>query len=85
MKFSVIIPVYNKASTLRRALDSVLTQSYRNFEVIVVDDGSTDQIEEVLSSYRAPRVIHQQNGGVSRARNTGIEAATGDFVCFLDV
>ncbi|MBQ8174731.1 MAG: glycosyltransferase family 2 protein [Clostridia bacterium] len=84
MKFSVIIPVYNKKDTLRRALDSVLVQTYRNFEVIVVDDGSTDGIDEVLTCYRAPRVIHQKNGGVSVARNTGIEAATGDFVCFLD-
>ena len=84
MKFSVIIPVYNKKNTLARALDSVLVQSYRSFEVIVVDDGSTDGMEEVLASYRAPRVIRQKNGGVSSARNAGIEAATGDFICFLD-
>ena len=84
MRFSVIIPVYNKAHTLRRALDSVLVQTYRDFEVIVVDDGSTDDVDRVLASYHAPRVIHQKNGGVSAARNTGIEAATGDFICFLD-
>lgn len=84
MKFSVIIPVYNKKATLGRALDSVLTQTYRNFEVIVVNDGSTDGVEELLASYRAPRVISQENGGVSVARNTGIEAASGDFICFLD-
>ena len=53
MKFSVIIPVYNKKNTLARSLDSVLVQTYRNFEVIVVDDGSTDGVQEVLSAYRA--------------------------------
>lgn len=84
MKFSVIIPVYNKKETLARALDSVLTQTYRNFEVIVVNDGSTDGVEELLASYRAPRIISQENSGVSVARNTGIDAANGDFVCFLD-
>lgn len=84
MLFSVIIPVYNKANTIKRALDSVLTQSFRNFEVIVVDDGSTDGLADVLSAYRAPRVIRQENAGVSCARNAGIAAARGEYVCFLD-
>ncbi|MBQ8858280.1 MAG: glycosyltransferase family 2 protein [Clostridia bacterium] len=84
MLFSVIIPVYNKADTIKRALDSVLTQSFRDFEVIVVDDGSTDSLADVLAAYRAPRVIRQENAGVSCARNTGIAAARGEYVCFLD-
>ena len=84
MLFSVVIPVYNKANTIKRALDSVLTQSFRDFEVIVVDDGSTDDLADVLSAYRAPRVIRQENAGVSCARNAGIAAARGEYVCFLD-
>ena len=84
MLFSVIIPVYNKANTIKRALDSVLVQSFRNFEVIVVDDGSTDRLDEILAAYRAPRVIRQENAGVSAARNAGIAAARGEYICFLD-
>jgi glycosyltransferase involved in cell wall biosynthesis len=84
MKFSVIIPVYNKANTVKSSLDSILAQTVDDFEIVVVDDGSTDSLNEVLSQYSGIKVVHQANAGVSVARNTGIESAEGEFVCFLD-
>lgn len=84
MKFSVIIPVYNKAKTIKASIDSVVSQTERDFEIIIVDDGSTDELKSVLSQYNDLRVVHQQNGGVSVARNTGIKNALGEYVCFLD-
>ncbi len=74
---SVIIPTYNRASLITQAVDSVLAQSYRAVEIIVVDDGSTDETEAVLARYgHSIRVIHQPNRGRSEARNTGLEAAS---------
>lgn len=89
MKFSVIIPLYNKAPYVRKALESVLSQTFRDFELIVVDDGSTDEsmaiAQSVLDGCDLPhRLIHQDNAGVSTARNNGVAAAQGDFVSFLD-
>lgn len=84
MKFSVIIPVYNKANTIKTSIDSVLAQTVKDFEIVVVDDGSTDNIKEVLSSYSGLQVFHKENGGVSVARNMGIEKARGEYICFLD-
>lgn len=85
---SVIIPVYNGEKTIIRACDSVLNQSYSNVELIVVDDGSKDTTADVLQDLALKteklHIITQQNGGVSRARNTGLEAATGDYIMFLD-
>lgn len=82
---SVIIPTYNRASTLRRTVDSALAQTYQPLEVIVVDDGSTDGTLEVLRSY-GDRIhaITQPNGGPSAARNTGAKAANGEWLAFLD-
>ena len=82
---SVIIPTYNRAWTLPDAIDSVLEQTYQPFELIVVDDGSSDNTSALLAGY-SPRltVIRQENAGVSAARNTGIEQATGEFLAFLD-
>ena len=83
MKFSIIIPVYNKANTIVQALDSIFSQTFKDFEVIVVNDGSTDNVLEVLKSYNnSVKVITQRNGGVSVARNKGIENANGDYLCF---
>ena len=85
MLVTAIIPTYNRAKTIERAVNSVLAQTWKEMEVIVVDDGSTDQTNEVLKAYGDKiRVIRQQNGGPSAARNTGIKAATGEIIAFLD-
>lgn len=82
---SVVIPAYNAAWCVRRAIDSVLAQDYRDYELIVVNDGSTDDTAAVLTGYGdAIRVVHQANAGLSSARNAGIGAARGEFVAFLD-
>lgn len=78
---SIIIPVYKVEKYLRRCLDSVRAQTYQNFEVILVDDGSPDQCPKICDEYAERderfKVIHKQNGGVSSARNIGIESARG--------
>ena len=85
---SVIVPVYNVASYLPRCIDSILAQTYTDFELILVDDGSPDNSGAICDEYAAKdsriRVIHQKNGGVSVARNVGIDAARGRFVAFID-
>lgn len=81
---SVIIPVYNGAAYLRAALESVFAQTYRPFEVIVVDDGSIDDSGVIAQSFADVRYIRQANQGVAAARNNGIEAAAGEFFAFLD-
>ena len=85
MLVSVIIPTYNRAGTIERAVNSVLAQTWKKTEIIVVDDGSTDQTDQVLKTYGDKiRVIRQKNSGPSAARNTGIKAATGEVISFLD-
>lgn len=89
MRFSVVIPVYNKGPYVTKAIESVLRQSFRDFELIVVDDGSTDdssvRIKDAFkNSVIKSELICQANAGVSTARNNGIAASSGDFVCFLD-
>jgi glycosyltransferase involved in cell wall biosynthesis len=82
---SVIIPAYNRARTVGRAVDSVLAQTFHDFEIIVVDDGSQDDTRETLARFGGRiRLICQKNQGVSAARNTGIRAAQGRWVAFLD-
>lgn len=83
---SVVVPLYNKAPYIRRALDSVLQQSFRDFEIIVVDDGSTDGSAAIAQSFDDDRIriITQTNRGTSAARNTGIYAARFELVAFLD-
>lgn len=85
---SVIVPVYNAAPWLQRCLDSMVGQTYRNLEIICVNDGSADGSAAILDEYAAKdariKVIHQENAGVSAARNAGLDAATGEFVTFVD-
>jgi glycosyltransferase involved in cell wall biosynthesis len=85
---SVIIPAYNIEDYIGRCLDSVLSQTYKNLEIIGIDDGSSDRTGEILDNYakkdRRIKVIHKENGGVSSARNKGIEAAEGDYIGFID-
>lgn len=83
---SVIIPCYNHAHYLGHALESVLAQTFRSWEAIVVDDGSTDSTRDVAAQFSDPRIryIYQGNRGLSAARNTGIRAAQGEFLAFLD-
>ena len=85
-RVSIIIPTYNQASLLREAIDSVVNQTFTDFELIIVDDGSADETEEVVHSMTDSRLryLKQPNKGPCAARNTGIQAATGDFVAFLD-
>lgn len=86
MKVSVIIPTYNRASYLPRAVYSVLNQSYRDLELIIVDDGSTDNTRDFLKTLDDPRVkiIYQENRGVSAARNRGIYESSGELIGLLD-
>lgn len=88
MKFSVIVPVYNVEAYLDDCLRSLQTQDYSDYEVICVNDGSTDSSRKILTAWetRMPqmRVIDRANGGLSAARNTGLQAATGDYVVFVD-
>jgi len=85
-RVSVIIPTYNRARVVSKAIDSVLAQTYRDFEVIVVDDASTDDTAQVLARYgdRIRVIRRQTNGGPGAARNDGIKASEGEFIAFLD-
>ena len=84
--FSVIIPLYNKAPYVAKAIESVLGQTYRDFEVIVIDDGSTDQSLEVAKTFenKSITIVSQPNSGVSTARNNGVKIAKYPYICFLD-
>lgn len=84
-KVSVIIPTYNSGQYIRQAIDSVLAQTYQDFEIIVVDDGSTDNTADLLNPYQDRiRYIYQENKRLSGARNTGIRIAQGEYLAFLD-
>lgn len=85
-KVSIVIPLYNKGPYIHRALTSILNQTIKNFEVIVVDDGSTDNSAETVRKMNDPRIrlIRQRNQGVSAARNRGVSESTTDFIAFLD-
>lgn len=84
-RFSVVIPNYNNAGTLARAIESVLAQSWAAHEIIVIDDGSSDESKSVIEQFGARvRSVFQVNAGVSAARNSGVALATGDWLAFLD-
>lgn len=88
MKFSIIVPVYNSEPYLKECINSVLVQSYSNFELILIDDGSTDNSSVICDEYARIDsriiVIHQVNSGVSSARNKGLDVMSGDWLLFLD-
>jgi glycosyltransferase involved in cell wall biosynthesis len=85
LKVSVIIPTYDRIETLPRALRSVINQTFSDWELIVVDDGSTDYtVEMILRDYPTVRLHRQENGGVSSARNSGVALASGEWIAFLD-
>jgi glycosyltransferase involved in cell wall biosynthesis len=84
-RISVIIPAFNRAHLIGETIESVLAQTFREFELIVVDDGSTDRTAEVVRSYDGPiRYRFQPNQGRSSARNAGYAASRGEYICFLD-
>ena len=86
--FSIITPTYNRVSFLEEMIASVAAQTFQNYEHIIVDDGSTDETEQLISGLKEnhPQIVYikQENKGRSVARNVGIEAAKGEYVCFLD-
>ncbi len=85
---SVIVPIYNIEKYIRRALDSILAQTFSNFELLLIDDGSTDSCKEICDEYgnkhQHIRVFHKENGGLSSARNYGLERALGEYTIFFD-
>lgn len=85
---SIIVPVYNIEDYLHYCIDSILLQSYTNFELLLIDDGSKDKSGAICDEYAGKdqrvKVIHKKNGGVSAARNSGLDIATGDYICFVD-
>ena len=84
-RVSVIIPTYNRADLIGETIESVLKQTFDDFEIIIVDDGSTDATGEVVRKFDGPiKYLYQDNRGRSCARNRGFEASSGDYVCFLD-
>lgn len=88
IKFSIIVPVYNVKDYLKKCLDSILNQTYQNFELIIVDDGSNDGSELLCDKYKKIdariNVFHKKNGGLSDARNYGVKHITGDYLLFID-
>lgn len=85
---SIVVAVYNAEKTIKKCVDSLLGQTYKNIEIILIDDGSVDSSGEICDEYAKTndriRVIHQKNSGVSAARNIGIEASAGKYICFVD-
>jgi glycosyltransferase involved in cell wall biosynthesis len=87
-KISIIIPVYNVEPYIRKCLDSVINQTHRNLEILLINDGSTDNSEDICEEYAGKdgriKVFHKENGGVSSARNVGLRNFTGEYVGFID-
>ena len=85
---SIVVPAYNAAGVIERCIDTVLRQTYPDFELLIIDDGSTDETAEIVAAKAAQdariHLIRQENAGVSSARNTGIAVASGELLCFID-
>lgn len=88
MRFSIIVPVYNVSKYLTGCLNSVLEQKNKDFQIILIDDGSTDEsgilCDQYEKKYEFIKTIHKKNGGLSSARNAGLKVATGEYIIFLD-
>src|SRR5690625_1367019 len=88
LEISIIVPVYNLEDYLHKCIDSILAQTFTNFELILVNDGSTDRSSEICEEYASIdhriRVIHKKNGGVASSRNAGLEVAKGEYIGFVD-
>ena len=88
-KVSVVVPVYNGKNFIKRCMDSVLNQSYKNIELVMVNDGSKDESLSIMKELSKGKenvvIVDQKNGGVSSARNNGLDHSTGKFVTFVDV
>jgi glycosyltransferase involved in cell wall biosynthesis len=85
--FSIIIPTYNRSKKLKQVIDSVLAQTFTDFELLVMDDGSTDDTPKIIAEYKDQRIIYQwdtNSGGPARPRNRGLKIAKGEWICFLD-
>lgn len=87
-KISVIVPIYNVEMYLRKCIDSILAQTYKNFELLLIDDGSPDHCPHICDDYAKKdsrvQVIHKKRGGLVSARNTGLLNADGDYICYVD-
>lgn len=87
-KVSIIVPVYNVEKYVERCIESIIKQSYKNLEIILIDDGSKDNSGKICDEYAQKdnriKVIHKKNGGLSDARNTGLNIADGEYICFID-
>ena len=85
---SVIVPVYNVEEYLDRCIESIVNQTYKNLEILLIDDGSTDNSYNICDKWAKKdnriKVVHKENGGVSSARNVGLDVATGDYIGFVD-
>lgn len=88
MLISVIVPLYNVEKYLQRCVESIMSQTYKMIEILLVDDGSSDRSGQICDDLalldKRIRVFHKENGGVSSARNFGIEQASGEYICFVD-
>ena len=88
VKYSFIVPVYNTSKYLKKCLDSLVKQTFKDFEIIIVNDGSTDNSSNIISkyqdTYRNIKVINQKNQGLSMARNNGVKEANGEYLIFID-
>ena len=88
MEISIIVPIYNVEEYLCKCLDSIVNQTYTDYELILIDDGSTDDSGKIADEYSSKddriTVIHKKNSGVSDARNRGLENASGKYICFID-
>ena len=87
-KVSIIVPIYNVEKYIHKCIDSILSQTFTDFELILVDDGSPDKCGEICEQYALKdnriKVVHKENGGLSDARNAGIDVASGKYIYFID-